>query len=211
MIKVLKTIGERLDHQLFLQIFKEAEPAEFQSAEKRFLKDETRTYKRKVYAMQRAVPDLKDYEPLTDEEQVILGSWCVKCLQSVTCWFETQLHKPDPSSVKTVSFLGLSIEGLKHRALIEAAAAASQFQSWAMVCPPLDWSPDSRGGYLKGHPGGSGVLVHGDRGTVLSEEAFAALNRLQRTPWRVNRLIYEIQKELLSTTNHIGAFKSFRT
>ena len=78
-----------------------------------------------------------------------------------------------------------------------------------MVCPPLDWSPDIRGGYLKGHPGGSAVLIHGNRGTELSAETYAGINRLQSVPWRVNRLIYEIQKELLGTTNEIGAFKSY--
>ena len=209
MSKVLTTVGERLDHQLFLQKFKDADPSEFQSAEKRFLKDETRTYNRKLTAMKRAAADVSTYEPLSDEERLILGSWCVKCLESVTCWFESQLHKPDPQSVKTVAFLCLSVEGLKHRALIEAAARAAQFQAWPMVSAPLDWSADARGGYLKGHPGGSAVLVHGDRGTELSQEAFDALNRLQRTPWRVNRLIYEVQKELLSSTNIVGSFKSY--
>lgn len=208
-VKVMSTIGERLDHQLFMAIFAESDPVEFQRAEKRFLKDETRTYKRKVYAMQRIVQERQSYEPLSDEERLILGSWCLKCLESVTKWFETTNLRPDPKKVNTVAFLTLSLEGLKHRSLIEAAASAAQFQAWPMVTKPLDWGPEKRGGYLKGHPGGSAVLIHGNRGTELSDESFDGINRLQSTPWRINRLIYEVQKELLSTTHQIGAFKSY--
>lgn len=204
-----RNIGERLEHQMFLEIFKEADPETFAKAEKKFLKDSTRTYRRKVYAMEYLSKDSFEYEPLDQKELIVLGDWTTNCLQTVTKWFEATMFRPDANSPKTQQFLTLSKDGLAHRDLIEAAASVSQFTVNPMVCEPLDWTNDIRGGYLDSHPGGTSKLIHGNRGTELSDEALAAINHMQKVGWRVNRLIYEVQKELIATTNEIGAFKSY--
>ena len=209
LIRLNTTIGERMEHQMFLSDLKDADENTFKRAEARYLKDETRTYGRKIYAMKRAVQDKFDYDPLSDEERVHLGDWCMQCLTGATNWFESVNFKSDPKSKKTTKYVCLSYEGLRYRDLIEASAMAARYTVWPMVCPPVEWNDDQRGGYLKGHPGGSAVLIHGDKGTDLSQETYSAINRLQNVPWRVNRLIYEVQKELISKTNVIGAFKSY--
>ena len=209
LVKLNLTIGERLEHQMFLNDLKEADDYTFKQAETRYLKDETRTYGRKIYAVKRTTEDRFNYEPLSEEERLHLGDWCMQCLTGATTWFESINLKPDPKSPRTVKYVSLSYEGLKHRDLIEAGAMASRYAIWPMVCPPIEWSEEQRGGYLKGHPGGSAILIHGNKGTELSEESYSAINRLASVPWRINRLIYEVMKELISKTNEIGAFKSY--
>ena len=209
LIQLNKTIGERIEHQMFLNDLKDADEYTFKRMEARYLKDETRTYGRKIYAVQHSTAGDFAYDPLSDEERVHVGDWCMQCLTGATTWFESLNLKPDPRSVKKVKYVCLSQEGLKHRDLIEAGAIAANYAIWPMVCPPVEWSDDQRGGYLKGHPGGSAVLIHGNKGTELSQEAYSAINRLAQVPWRINRLIYEVQKELIAVTNEIGAFKSY--
>ncbi|NIP35911.1 MAG: hypothetical protein GWN18_13175, partial [Thermoplasmata archaeon] len=66
-----------------------------------------------------------------------------------------------------------------------------------MVEPPLQWGPDSPGGYryaLRGHV----PMVRAQRAPEGSLEAvYGALNRIQETPWQINRGVLEVLEELV--------------
>lgn len=203
---LLSKIGERLAHEHMLETFKTENPEVYNKI-KKYLDDPVRTYQRKIYASEYVSQGETNYEPFDSESQIALADWALACLQSVTCWFELICFTRDN---KTINFLALSEEGLKNRTLIDAAAMASKFSIWPMVCPPLPWSDTKRGGYLRHHTGNhASKLIHGNAGTHLGEETYEAINRMQSTAWRVNPWIYGVIKELLATTNKIGAFVSY--
>jgi DNA-directed RNA polymerase, mitochondrial len=68
-----------------------------------------------------------------------------------------------------------------------------------MVVPPIDWSDVEKGGYLQ-----SPTLVMRTRGSQAQREKlmradltqiYAALNALGRTPWRINRGVYDVARQ----------------
>lgn len=68
-----------------------------------------------------------------------------------------------------------------------------------MLVPPLPWGRDRRGGYRyalrEKYP-----LVRGGRVAIEKEEmplVYSALNRLQETPWKVNKDVYELAEAIM--------------
>jgi DNA-directed RNA polymerase len=68
-----------------------------------------------------------------------------------------------------------------------------------MVVPPVDWTDVEKGGYLQ-----SPTLVMRTRGSTAQRDKlmqadmtqiYSALNALGRTPWRINRAVFDVQRE----------------
>ena len=78
-----------------------------------------------------------------------------------------------------------------------------------MVCPPLEWSNEERGGYLIEPPRPYCDLIHNRTKSVPSQGALDALNKLQNQPYRINKFILNVQRQLVQRTHEIGCFRSY--
>ena len=211
--KIKQTIGERIDHQAFLNTVEAYFPKEFDKITRWYLKDGEMGYEYKIGNARKSVPDL-NYTFLSPTDQVHVGDWAFTCMDRLTKWFEVEpvlnvRNKKSKKSVGNTYYLKLSEEGIKEREMLQAVADAAEYESWPMVHPPLDWTTEERGGFLLPHPGNYGDLIHNDKGTIPSAQAFAAINKQQSIPFALNKFIYEVQRSLLGETHEIGAFKSY--
>lgn len=207
-----KDIGKRLEHQAYLEHLKLTDPDTFKRVDKLVLKDTVKGYANKVKkAMVMAGPT--DFQFLSNPDCVKLGNWAWANLQSVTLWFESVKFWNKRIS-HSVYYMGLSSEGLKYAALVQQAKLDTCLKLWPMVHPPLPWGFDGqRGGYIKPNYK-TERLIHGNKGkgefaTTPSQLALDSLNHYQSIPFKLNTFIYGIQKALISTTNEVGAFKSY--
>lgn len=207
MVQVLKSIGERLDHQAFLEIIKEREPQAWGRIDRWVLQSETTGYGHKIKRA-KGLTEL-NYNFLSADDCVKAGEWCFNALQSTTGWFDTVKFWTQGKKKRTQYYLGLSETGLSQIDLIQRAQDEYAFEAYPMVCKPLRWENDQRGGYLKYHPGGVCDLIHRNMGTIPSPTAMEALHRAQEVAFKLNPFIYETQVQLLARSEEIGSFRTY--
>ena len=203
-------IGNKVEHEHLWQTLKDENKDKFQLIEERYLKDPVRRYDKKIGATTYVLnkDDTFRYTGFGPTEKAVIGGWISTAINTVCDWFE--VIKKMNSDGNLTQYIGLSEEGIKHADLIDAGAMSSQFMIWPMVHPPLPWGEDERGGFIQYHSAeGASTFIHGDRGTKVGRETYDATKRLSNTPYRINKVIYEIQKELISSTNTIGSFRSY--
>lgn len=206
--KIKVEIGQKLDHQAFLNTIEAHFPREFDKINRWYLKSGEMGYAYKIGNAKKTIQDELKYDFLSPLEQMHVGDWAFTCLERLTKWFERE-DVPNEGKHGVTAYLKLSEEGIKHRMMLQSMADAAEFDAWPMVCKPLDWTPEERGGYMLQHPGDYGHLIHNDHGTIPSVSAFDAINKQQSVPFKVNRFVYDVQVALLSKHNEIGAFKSY--
>ena len=202
-----KMIGERIDHQAFLNVLEAMDPREFDKIDRWYLRNGEMGYQYKINYAKKHSQEL-NYQFLGADDLVRVGDWCFTCFERITKWFDRIDVRNEKKDGRT-AYLCLSEEGLKHRMVLQNISDQAEFEAWAMVCPPLDWTPEKRGGYLLRHPGNYNDLIHNDKGTIPSQSAFDALNKQQAVPFTINRFIYNVQVRLLCDYNSIGAFKTY--
>ena len=208
-------IGKAMEHQAYIETIKQETPDDFAKIEKYVLKNEVAGYDSKISQVKKSANI--EFEWMTNQDCVKLGNWAWANLQSVTNWFETVKFWNKKIS-HSVYYVGLSEQGLQYAAVIMKAKLDSCIKMWPMVCPPKDWKADgkgeeNRGGYLKYHWKTS-RMIHGGGGTdgfetTPGQTALDAINHYQKQAFTINPFIYGVQKALISTTNHVGAFKSY--
>lgn len=206
MVRVLDQIGQRLDHQAFLELIKNNEPQNWQKIDRWVLQNVESGYGHKI----KRAKGLTDNPYLfqSPDENVKAGEWCFNALQSITDWFDTiKWYRNGKKGFQY--YLGLSEEGIKHISLIQAAVDEWVYEAWPMVEKPLRWEDDQRGGYYKFHPGNVSTLIHNDMGTVPSKTAMEALHKAQEVKFKINRFLYETQVNLLGRSEEIGSFRTY--
>jgi DNA-directed RNA polymerase len=146
-----------------------------------------------------------------------LGAWLLNQVASVTGWVRVECRRVSKS--KTTNLIRYSDSFYEARAGLLEAAETLAWMRWPMVCEPLPWRPPERGGYLTSEmrekmrlirrsgprPKGSVHLRAGE-----DSAALRMLNKLQRTAYRVNRLVYEVARECQEQGISIGKFSQER-
>jgi DNA-directed RNA polymerase len=211
---VFSEIGEKLDHQAYLNKLKRVDPKYYERVDRYVLRSSVMGYSQKIRRSQQGLSEDFQHDFLDAKAKAHLGDWGFSCLQSICLWFDTLKYYSPGKKKKATYFLTLSVEGLKYRDLIQAAADDQSYESWPMVCPPLPWEFEEgqvnlRGGYLKSHVGKLTKLIRNNRGTVPSENALKALHNMQAQPFTLNHFIYDLMKQLLKTSVEIGRFRTF--
>lgn len=221
-----KVIGEQIEHQAMIAYMEDCDPDYFQKLQKYYLHDPVRRYDKKIKAMRHAHNrhEDMDWKQLTDEEQIRVGAIVLKAIMSVQIDPDTREgffqrvqplwndpNKPPKASKKHQEpyYLGFTKVGLKYRDKLQDASDKDSMLPLPMVCPPMEWTPGVRGGYLSHVSSKIEAMVHNNSGSEPSSIVFDALNRLQRVPFRVNTYILQIQQELLKKTWEVGSFRSF--
>ncbi len=88
-----------------------------------------------------------------------------------------------------------------------------------MVCPPLDWTDTTSGGYLSTDIPQMNLMKTSDRAYLEKldsdpeklKDVFNAVNVLQRTPWRINTFVLDTYKELRKLDLAIAGLPPFDT
>ena len=222
---VKQLIGEQLEHQAQLEYMQMIDPSYFNRLQKIYLHDPVRRYDRKITAMRHAHNKHEEmsWKHLTSEEQIRIGAVLLQAVCSIQIDPDTkegffQRIKPlwnDPKrgSVKRKQespyYLGYTKTGLLYRDKLQKACDQGSMDPRPMVCTPMDWTPTERGGYLSHVSRKVEEMIHNNSGSEASQTTYDALNRLQHLPFKVNRYIYNIQKQLLQKTWEIGSFRSY--
>ena len=180
---VFADIGEKLDHQAFLNKLKRLDPKHYERVDRYILRSSVMGYTQKIRKSQAGLSEDFEYTFLDVKGRAHLGDWGFSCLQSICLWFDTLKFYDGKKKQKATYYLTLSVEGLKYRDLLQAAADEQAYEAWPMVHRPLPWEFEEnkvalRGGYLKVHTGKYTKLIRNNRGTVPSENALKALHNL---------------------------------
>ena len=208
-------IGKTIEDQAFISYMEEVNPKYFALLQKVYLHDPVRTYDKKVYGMKHALEKSENmqWEWMDETTLMKVGGLVLTAAMSVPSgetgqWFFEKKMIWDAKN-KSVDYLGLTETGIRFRDKLQEAADRMVYKPIPMLCPPKPWSLDERGGYLTTPPRKYAELIHGNDGTVPSQSALDAINRLQRQPYNINKFIYNIQRELLKKTHEIGCFRSY--
>ena len=225
LVRVYKNIGQRIDDQCYLRWWETAYPSEFQYVDKWILHSNSGYH----YKMRKAVSwinnRIEDHPPnawkrlsglrddrgrrLGDEPLIHIGEWVFQAIQSVCMWFTAELlWSADGKSQHKQYFLGLSMEGMKWRNLIDQGIKELLFEAQPMCVEPMPWNEEyhklNHGGYLVPQPLNFSKLIHGHRGTTPSPEAIRALNKVQSVGYRINPFMYHTLSALLGKNIKIG-------
>lgn len=141
-----------------------------------------------------------------------VGAWLLDRL-SITGWVATKdRHTRGKRQVKLVepseAFTSLKL------AVLERTEALA-WCHWPMLCEPVGWSDQRRGGYLDSDLRQNHKLVRTKLSPSVKPElnrtpALRMLNRLQRIPYKINRLVYEVALECQEKGETVGKFKQER-
>lgn len=218
-------IGSQIEHQAQIAYMEEVDPSYFQQLQKWYLHDPVRRYDKKIAAMRHAHNrhDEMEWTRMTDDELVRVGSCLLQAAMSVVVdpdtkegFFERKQpqfndknrQRPKKNQADPY-YLGYTKAGIKYRDQIQRAADIDWMQPRPMVCEPMEWTPEQRGGYLTHATSKIQSLVHNNNGSEPSSLVYDALNRLQKQSFRVNQYILDLQLELLKKSWEIGSFRSY--
>ena len=216
---VQMSIGRQVEHQAFIQYMMEVDPFYFTKLQKWYLHDPIRRYDKKIAGMVNShnKHELMDWQWMSDTQLVRVGSLLLKAVMSVPVdgCNEGLFEKKNISRGKEqVGYLGYSKTGIRYRDVLQGVVDRMTYKPEPMLCEPLPWSLEKRGGYIIPPPSPWCDLIHLTLskecgGTKPSQTALDALNKLQSVPYRVNQFILDVQLLLLEKSHKIGSFRSF--
>jgi DNA-directed RNA polymerase len=142
-----------------------------------------------------------------------IGAWLFDRLITTTGWARTTLHQFGPK--KRGLLVVATDEFMEARLALLEQAEQLAWCNWPMLCEPLPWSDSRRGGYLTEELRSTTRMIRTRRSGALLPElngtpALAMLNTLQRVPYVVNRVVYEVALECQQTGISVGAFSQER-
>ena len=209
-------IGKHLEDQAFMEYMNTVDPYYFSKLQKKYLHDPVRRYDKKVYVMQYALnlSEEMEWKWMTDKEHGVIGSLILHAVMSIPADKTTKEGffksiKVSQSKTKDCKFLGLTMTGVKYRDKLLAAANRLEYKPLPMLCEPLPWSLEERGGYLMTPPREYQNMIHSHNPSIPSPTAIEALNKLQSVAYNINEYILDLQQHLLKTTHEIGCFRSY--
>lgn len=207
------TIGRSVYDEYVLQRFEEEHPDAFN-----WTKNDQKG-KRKGYAyamadyrarMRKVAMEVPKWPTATKHR---VGAWLFDRLVTATGWAETRLSQEGRKKRALLVFP--TKEFLEARKVLMERAEHVAWCQWPMLCEPLPWSDSRRGGYLTTELREMSRLIRAKRPGALGgglspaldgTPALAMLNTLQRVPYRINRVVYEVAKECQERGISIGKF-----
>lgn len=137
-----------------------------------------------------------------------VGSWCLEGLCQETGWIHKDTVKTGRKSSKTVMRYSQEFLGLKGTIIAKAERLA--FCAWPMVCPPVDWSNEQRGGYLTEEIRQCSPMVRARgplQGVKQGELPIQMLNNLQHQAYRINLPVLSTANWCFDNYRTIGKFR----
>jgi len=141
-----------------------------------------------------------------EEEQKKIGGHVLETIRHYSDLFDIDLHREDNSD-KTNNYVVFTEAAQQvFDDTIDQAMYSPELGYWPMIAPPKQWGPDRKGGYLTGpvrrsygfirtrggnHKHDKGLPDH-------SDAVYNAINRIQDTPYRINKGVLHVIEEMLA-------------
>ena len=199
-------IGAAVQMELRMNYYAIQEPELFKKTEFFFHKSAGTNQKATVFkrAFNREEINWPSWPPTTNHK---VGVWLLVCLADVTGWLERTTVFRGGKRKRSITY---TREFLAHRDTIIAAAESMAFCQWPMLCPPVDWTNDTAGGYLTESVRRSNPLIR-KAGKVASTKQgdipLAMLNNLQQQALKINPLVFAIADHFYEKKISVGKFR----
>ena len=208
---LVKKIAEALDFEAFMTYVQNIDPGLLVYIGGYDLQSSTDGSSRKFKAIINRASKFNhlEWDFLEEQDAIRLGYWVMQAVIDSTDLFES--HKIVVDEKKTQYMITLTTLGLEKKNIIQESITSEFSENYPMICPPLPWVRGSgkAGGYITPGPRSQRSSIHNHAGTIPSQNAIDAINRLQEQPFRVNNYILDIQLELLKRNIEIGTFRAF--
>jgi DNA-directed RNA polymerase len=206
-VQVAAAIGKAVQIELRLNMYQQADPDLFRRVTKRFHAGTGTQQKATVYKLQfnREGIEWKSWSPTVTHR---VGAWLLDCLQIGTDWVTTDLTGTGPRNRILKVRLSDAFLGFREQILQRADRLASC--TWPMLCEPVKWTNDARGGYLTAEARFDQLVrTYSKTGSTLAqgELPLQMLNNLQRIPYRLNGQVLEVAEYCFNHFLSIGSFR----
>lgn len=197
-------VTELILDELRFRRFKEKEPQLFEYAMTSFA---TSSYSHRARSLDTRIKyaevDISDLQ-MTIGERLLVGVKLIDIVREVTGLVRVE-NKTNKESGKHVDLVEL-VATKETLEWLDARNGALEFLwpvNLPMVMPPLPWAPGRKGGYRYGLRGKHRLVRSNSKeqqeqlDQAQIPAVYAAINRIQETPWKVNKAVYEVIKAIV--------------
>jgi len=199
-------IGGNVQLELRMTYYAQQEPELYKKTEFFFHKGTGTQQKATVFkrAFNRQEIEWETWTRTTNHK---VGAWLLTNLIEVTGWLEATVSQRGKKKKRVMTY---TREFISHRDTIMAAAESLSFCQWPMLCPPVDWTNTSSGGYLTESVRQSNPLIRKASKVAPCKQGdipLAMLNSLQHQAYRINPLVFAIADHCYDSFTSVGKFK----
>ena len=204
-VEVATKVGQALEMELRLAWYRKQDPELYKQVTQRFHKSTGTRQKTTVFKLRfnQAGLEWKSWGRGTCFK---VGSWCLEGLATATGWIYRDVKQDGRKKKEVVrytqDFLGLR-DSIMERALELA------YCLWPMVCPPVPWSNEERGGFLTEEIRQTGPMVRGSGFEGPCKQGalpIQFLNNLQEQKYRINSPVLEVANWAYKNMLTVGKF-----
>ena len=202
-------IGAAICAQMRLDYYHKEDPELYEKASQWFHKatgtrQKLTVIKRSFNSEACAVPQFSEWDSLTKHK---VGAWILDCIITVTGWVQKVSITRGKRSHTVMRYAPAYLE---MRDTIIHQAEAMSFCQWPMLCPPVAWANDQRGGYLTSSYREMYSLVRksGLSGDVQQGQTpIDMLNNAQSVAWAVNPRVLAVSEHCYEQRITIQKFR----
>ncbi len=199
-------VGKNVQLELRMSYYAIQEPELYKKTE--FFFHKGTGFKQKATVFTRAFnKQAIDWDRWSNTVNHKVGAWLITCLIESTGWLERRFKQVHGTRRKAV--IGYTRDFIAQRDTILAAAESMAFCQWPMLCPPVDWTNNSSGGYLTESVRQANPLIRkaGSLGPFKQGDIpLAMLNNLQQQAYKVNPLILGVAEHFYENRISVGKF-----
>ena len=217
-------IGANVQLELRMTYYAQENPELYKKVEKHFHSSTGTAQKATVFKL-RFNREGIEWDRWSNTVNHKVGNFLLNCLNDATGWLETTLRR---NGKKTSNVITYTRKFIEHRDTVLAACERLAFSQWPMLCPPVDWTTDSLGGYMleSSRNPHSGRWLYGGYLTEQIRQAnplirktgkvgplkqgdipIAMLNNLQQQAYKVNPVVFAVADHLYEQRISVGKFR----
>ena len=150
--------------------------------------------------------EVKPWKRWKKSVMIRLGNWLLDNVLSCSGWFEI-LTVTEKRKSKTYVIPSAYFSDIKDQ-LVEEAGTFAPIK-WPMLVPPVDWTEESRGGYILNELSDMNPMIrsyHSKNISKHSPEVLDFLNKIQKVAWKVNPFVAEVAEYLMERGIQVGKF-----
>lgn len=199
-------VGAAVQLELRMTYYAQQEPELYKRTEFFFHKSAGTKQKATVFkrAFIREEIEWSNWSPTINHK---VGAFLVVCLAEVTGWLQRKTVFKGTKRKRVITYARAFLE---QRDTIIAASESLAFCQWPMLCPPVDWSNDSPGGYLTESVRQCNPLIRKAGKVAPTKQGdipLAMLNNLQRQSYKINGLVFAIADYCYDNNITVGKFR----
>ena len=205
LVSVTGSIGRALEDECQMQYYERTCPGLLKTIKDNYWHKACGTHQKLVVV--RTLINRSDVTPWKTWQQdvrVKIGTWLLNCIIEASGWFSLDRRR---QGRKTDNFVIPTPEFLKIKDEIMAQAEMFSPIAYPMLIEPNDWTNERHGGYLlneirKCHD----MVRRGNSPLIQGETPLAALNKIQKVAYALNRFTLEVAEKLMERGTEVGKF-----